>query len=701
MAKYNIYKQPYHQKGNGNHNNNNNIEYISTPYYFVPLNKRVFEWKKSISQDVPFKEGISGSFDISIEAHTPIFIRDANEKSQFCNQDGHYFIPGTSIKGMVRSVLEIFSFSKLKLINNRRYAIRDLNSPVYELKEDLNNIRCGWLSKKEAKNGEINYSILDCEIPWRISYGELRNAGLNNILKNEKNQYIINNSLKNLSGNKFITTEIEGDKELAKVDKRIFCKVSHNGGRAGTIVFTGKAVGKKKYEFVFTEPESEQYIPIPENVWNDTKINYYDSDLGEHKISKEWEWRKKQLDNGKRIPVFFRTKEDKHGNKLIKDFGLSYLYKMTYEHTTKDCLPNTHTKNIIDMAEAIFGYSEKETSLKGRVQFSHAWGDLDTITALKIPFHTILGTPRASFYPTYIVQNGDGQKVEIQDNKYIYNTYQNSDPELSGRKRYILKDINNEELEYNENIHKITKSSTGLFYPLVGKNDKAPTFKTKIRFHNLLPEELGALISAITLHNSKEHFHGLGMCKPHGLGCVSLNISALNILYSKEKYKEYTPEDFMVKFEQLMNEELKEEWIKTKEIKEFCACSLRYENHDSLNYMPVKDFSLVKKNGLYLKSRGEINRENHIPNKPFKTLIIKDKNNNKSVLNTCVGEKYIATVLSAKKVSIYGNDRFIETQLVLNKTQKANPPKAEETIEVAVKQTKKDGSISQVELVTN
>ena len=106
---------------------------ITAPYNFVPLNKEVFypEWSEQVSHDIPFEDGENGEIEITITAKSPIFIRDHANPEQFCQHNGQYYIPSTSVKGMVRNVLEIMSFSKLQL-QDKTLSYRDLNNPSYE-----------------------------------------------------------------------------------------------------------------------------------------------------------------------------------------------------------------------------------------------------------------------------------------------------------------------------------------------------------------------------------------------------------------------------------------------------------------------------------------------------------------------------------------------------------------------------------------
>ena len=51
---------------------------IKAPYNFVPLENKAFypSWANHISQDIPFEDGVSGSIEYTIEAKTPIFVRN-------------------------------------------------------------------------------------------------------------------------------------------------------------------------------------------------------------------------------------------------------------------------------------------------------------------------------------------------------------------------------------------------------------------------------------------------------------------------------------------------------------------------------------------------------------------------------------------------------------------------------------------------
>ena len=128
---------------------------IKAPFNFVPLADTVVfpDWADMISQDIPFSDGISGSICVNIKALTPIFVRNGhtqgidNQSDEFKSfsktPDGTYFIPSTSIKGELRHLMEILSFSKMQRIDNKRYSIRDVNNKQYRESFPYDSVHCG------------------------------------------------------------------------------------------------------------------------------------------------------------------------------------------------------------------------------------------------------------------------------------------------------------------------------------------------------------------------------------------------------------------------------------------------------------------------------------------------------------------------------------------------------------------------------
>jgi len=557
---------------------------ITAPYNFVPLNKEVFypDWSEDVSHDIPFKDGESGEIDITITAKSPIFIRDHNKPEEFCQHNGVYYIPSSSIKGMVRNVLEIMSFSKMRDENfdDNTYAVRDLshakNFYMQEMKEPTFG---GWLRKVDGQ-----YIIEDCGEVGRISHEEIDKAlniefakhfkddvfdSKNKEHKSSKYKYdLIGHELKTIT-----LSEPFRSKNNAKIDKRVFYNYDKNGKKQATLVLTGqpspRKVRQKKsegkgYEFLFFDAKGE--LTVSKEVMDNFKFAYFDNRTTEPKESPDWAYWKKKLEDGEKVPVFFQ----KNGN-TVKHFGLSYLYKLPYSHSVKDGIPKTHFESTkLDLAQTIFGYISKNSqeALKGRVQFSHfkATQNIEVLEEKEI-----LGTPRASYYPNYIRQtNITNNKV----NKYI--TLMNDNAEISGRKRYPIHSSSQPTQTTDTGNENVGTS----FKPL----EDGVVFKGKMRFHNLKKAEIGALLSALTFHNTPNTFHNIGLAKSLGYGKIALKLDGVNDINS-----------YLKAFESAITEQIPH-WASSNQLQELVSMATEQPNkgNSKLKYMQLKEFAKNK-----------------------------------------------------------------------------------------------------------
>ncbi|WP_418179159.1 TIGR03986 family CRISPR-associated RAMP protein [Aliarcobacter lanthieri] len=529
---------------------------ITAPYNFVPLNKEIYTpyWAELVSHDIPFKDGESGEIDITITAKSPIFIKDSKNEEQFCNHNGQYYIPSSSIKGVIRTISEIIGFSKLKL-QDKTLSYRDLNNPSYKTKAmDTNKINMGWLYKNSSNQWIIENIGKVTNGQTRIKYDEMKN-------------YLPED----------IVTKIKDMKEAYKKYKLInFDKLKID---KGTIVFTG-STGNKTREFLFPSIEPIDVFTFSED---DMEIKtfkeaYYFDTPNE---SKDWKnlW-KKRFKDGKRIPIFFQLNEE---NK-IKHFGLSMLYKLPYEYSLQSILEKYQEfdNRKKDLSETMFGFIDDKEALKGRVNFSHfeANKSLKYNKTVSLP----LSTPRATFYPNYLVQCGENGKTE----KFI--TYDRLNSILRGFKLYPPR----------KDIITVAKNEKGEDFCIKNKNictsfnplDKGSIFKGKIRFHNLKKEELGLLLSSLSFLNQnkdEKYFHKIGMAKAYGFGTVSIKIDNLKTTNNK------SIESYINSFIELLNKELKIDLLNHPRIKAFFKLSSYDYGEKRLKIMDINGFTNAKK----------------------------------------------------------------------------------------------------------
>ena len=100
------------------------------PYNFIPLNATIVPSEyKELKQLPSFAvySGLSGYIDLDIEAMTPIYVGGLGENPSTATKGRNFFglggitrIPGSSIRGMVRNLVEIVSYSKMGAIDNKK-----------------------------------------------------------------------------------------------------------------------------------------------------------------------------------------------------------------------------------------------------------------------------------------------------------------------------------------------------------------------------------------------------------------------------------------------------------------------------------------------------------------------------------------------------------------------------------------------------
>ncbi|AMC10197.1 hypothetical protein Lupro_02540 [Lutibacter profundi] len=615
---------------------------VSAPYNFVPLNEKVFfpPWANLVNHDVPFKEGLSGQIELEITAESPIFIRKPYEESdeidsyytnakgvkiskEFChikdkNDEKRYYIPGSSIRNMLRSVVEIMSFSKLSFFNKpNKFSFRDMaNTNLYSLMNNANNLNMGWLVKEDQ----------GIKILYVGDLGNLRGQNVNSIYRPDNYDNRDLDFFKKISSNDY-TDFISPDTKLEKKYK--IYNNSENDFRNGykesaatlnnyndnqfddVIVITGNIDGKRN-EFLFKKPQQNN-IKDKYDISGKVFQSFVISNTVKDENSDNWNFWESKFNNNEYIPVFFRTNNDN-----VIDFGLVVLYKMAYNfsllETIKRNQPEVFDKKL-DLVETLFGSIENDFKLKGRIQVSHAFSQNATTSN---EHNLILGEPKISFYPSYIKQS-------VKNNGNLqgqYRTLHNNNAEISGRKRYPIQYI----FEPNyiaPNNNQNGEENVSTSFLALRENTK---FKTKINYHNLLPIELGALLSAITFHNTNKTRHNIGLAKPYGFGRVSIHINNME----KETIKNY-----IGLYQKIMNDFTSNkslgEWIKTTQLVELISMAHLFIEQDKrkLKYMQLQDHQNIKKR--------RINRVNHNP----KALPLYSK-----FLNHSLAPNNISTIMS-------------------------------------------------------
>lgn len=519
------------------------MDYIPSPYNFVPLSKHVFfpKWSEQTSMDIPFSDGISGTLEIKVTAKTPLYIRNGGAHPEDSEQrrndpnytdffrvfpEGPYAIPGTSFKGMLRNVIEIASFSKIagsreksSRVSEHRYAIRDLYNSDYtsEITERTSDgyrpkVRAGWL-KRQGNNWEI--SLCDFARVEQEDLGNFFNLRAEHLgsrrgpAENKYRQISPYTSVKFICGGEKSHHHSCGNLQYKKVE------ALGRGDTEGIIVFTGQPSprdgksGKKHMEFIFFD-KAESSIPVDDTVR--TEFEFTHSELGEkRKPNKEWEFWQEHLKEGKEIPVFVLLDE----KNTVKSMGLALMYRLPYTYSILDTVEHTSADHLdgdrLDFGETLFGRVENKDALRGRVA-------VETLLAQGSPsvlprVDTVLSAPKPTYYPNYVKQNTDAEGMVANGR---YNTFMKQNAEIRGWKRYVTQ----REGDGLDVLAAPSENVKTCFQPLPA----GTVFSGSIHVHNVKPVELGAILWALQWGGDTALRHSLGMAKPYGFGAVSVRV---------------------------------------------------------------------------------------------------------------------------------------------------------------------------------
>lgn len=605
----------------------------NSAYNFVPLAQKVFfpNWSDKVSMDIPFEDGLSGYLELELENQTDIFTRNSdieNDPSFFkLTPEGNYAISGTSIKGVIRNVLEIATFSKIKAVD-KRFGVRDLNNnTLYSSKMTKSlgyktyepRVKAGWLERNEKE--ELN--IIPCD------YARIEQFCIKEYLKkkiednNQLNEEEKANKL-NFVDNLFLDGKkgFEKTKEYIEIEKKLTHKFNieevkehpHSNGNKliykkaylsnnnqdidGTLVFSGQC-GRKHMEFVFFNSELNNKILINESLYKDFCFIHSDPQ-DPSQPNKEWDYWKEKMHNGERVPVFYLL--DEKNQKIIKSFGLAMMFRLAYKYSIHDAIKHTsqdHFDKKKDFAETLFGYVEENSkdALKGRVCFEPMVCTNNNIQPLGLEI-TILNSPKPSFYPYYIKQKSNNN--ETLNEIGSYSTFMDDDCKISGWKRYPIKRNLNIQLQ-NEN-----NDLTTSFQPLPAHS----VFRGKVHFHNIKKCELGALYWALTFGNRNDCFHSIGMAKPYGYGASSIRIVNSNILeninLNETTNNNQLLNDCLKSFIELMTN-FDKDWEYTSQIQNLLELSRFRNNEQNLKYLKFDENN--RDNNEFITIKGSISQE--------------------------------------------------------------------------------------------
>lgn len=504
---YNKNKNFHQQKGNNPKRDEPDQQKAATaPYNFVPLNMSVVPADPLPTHDRFYSDRFAGYIDCEMTTLTPFYIRDGLtieeylhqrkqqekgkkwDKSDFFSPAGKIRIPGSSIRGMVRNLVEIVSWSKFGFFEDQNLYYRSF-ADVSSLRDEYKK----YMNPTDQSGGST----------YKMSAGYLVKEGY---------RYYI-----------YPAEKIQG-KQFGKIPKEVAETIVLNMGKEynnfkcyktddGAYLMVSGPMNKKENDWIiFQRDSSKDGLEILEI---DIKNYALDENRG-NKVPDLIKLCKKNQE----IPCFYIEWEDADKNKRIS-FGHTPLFRIAYTKSIKDHLPLIHHSDIIDFAHAIFGNtSEKnEDSFSGRVFFEDAQlsdPNSNLTSDEKIP--KILLGPKPTTFQHYLEQ-----KTINKDKLKHYN----SETWIRGNKSYWHKLGNNWEKD-DQSEEKFNRNIETKIKPVNNTN-----FNCRIRYENLSRNELGALLFALKLPDGCAH--KLGMGKSIGLGSIQIQ-PKLFVINRKERY---------------------------------------------------------------------------------------------------------------------------------------------------------------------
>lgn len=587
---------------------------ITSAYNFAPLSHKVVQpdWQDLVSHDLPLEDGLCAELDVELEAHTPLLVGKGTQRANgnepatvsfYKLPDGRPAIPGSSVRGMLRNVLEIATHARLApLMDDRAMSLRDLNLSDYRKALTKSGGREGPFETK-TKGGWLRFDaalkqwrVHPCEV-LRIFHtdltakvnGETLHELMSKAYRKESSKDAQRMArLKYEAISKKVAYFYRGDSKPetyrhgkeAEVKRLIYRRAwlsdKANMTGAGYLVFTGQPgnlegpgddhkSGTKHIEFLFDSREGEGK-EVPAEVM-----------VGFHQIYSESSDLKylsgPDSPHVKRgIPVFFLEQ----GN-AISSLGLSQMYRLPGKHTLGEiaALQQAAPKigKPLDFVQTLFGHVlDDQPALKGRISvgdFLPSQGSQPSQAEGRFTTPTVLGAPKPSFYPSYFEQAG--RLGQLSDGESYSTVLSEKTPKLRGWKRYPVRIEREVELTPPPDPRNL-KVQVRL-QPLAAGSK----FTGTIRLHNVKREELGALLWALNYGEKAELSdarpalrHALGMGKPFGFGQVSLRSVALRVRTNDPTRPSPTEDQLRQTFEEFMQDAVPQ-WAQSAALKELRA----------------------------------------------------------------------------------------------------------------------------------
>ena len=611
-------EQQHNQRRDPAPNSQNQI--LNPPYNFVPLNENPvkatcyrgekIDQEKAIKLNIYLPDLKTGYIDIKLTTLTPLYIRDTlidaelkektekeKNKDRYINPDffspgNKVRIPGSSLRGMIRTLVEIVTFGKFTQFDgDRKFFYRALGDKSLDLRDKYND-----LFTERIIYDNKNCYRMNCYAGFLTKInGEYRIKPSKSIEVNGENVYVFRieeslidrsiisptNKYDNYSWQEIFFSYYDNPVHEHRRGRSLkvtdISNNSANGYEKGYLIITGP-VPHKHMQHIILPPDDEapvldivpEFIEAYKNDKYRKAVNLIDL-LDALSTNQQ----------NAMLPCFYLKGKDPSGNEKVIAFGHTPYFRFPYQYKIRDLVPPALLDdNLVDIHEAIFG---NEKSFSSRVFFEDAF-PLDDVKFEPICIPKILAEPKPTCFQFYLKQENFNQEFDEHNKFRGYSglkDYNNNNNLIRGYKLYWhhtekhldfkgsiklhaiklentekgflmnhnIQIINNEAESYfeitNDLLSKINeKEDLKKIVDIIAKYDTQHTvitpisarneFKARIRFENLTDEQLGALLFVLALPENCAH--KLGMGKPLGLGSVKIQVENLFISNRVTRY---------------------------------------------------------------------------------------------------------------------------------------------------------------------
>lgn len=547
-------------------------------YRFVAL-PDVVETAEPISQSRPIAGGVSAKIVVDWRAETPILIgAEKTENGEITPMAlpgaDNWVIPGATLRGMVRSAVEIVALARIGAVDRHlRYGLRDFDHAAYadSAVTKLSEVKAGWLT---CEGGDVDRGTwfltsigrdwahvpADCDLLGR---GDAKRWGSLPLLEKYERVGMVRRD-EPIDFRRTFDFKAPSDDKQGR-------PVSEPGpGRRGVFVFAGKLPGggNKRYDYVFFDGAGAAK-PIAIDAEIRSLFLRLHTKPAKNRLEPDGSWKDVigTLKAGGRVPVFHVGDPARPDDGFF--FGLTRLFKMPHRRTIGDVVAEQRAHALPalsdlrsdeerrredpprwsyepDFVENLFGYvlDGKDVTFadgaptgdprlatdlvarKGRIAFGFARLAGPTGAMVSQPVRLILSAPRASYAPFYLrTKGGKGTK------DYSSQT----SPTIAGRKRYVPRWPSGTQpatvIEHMIGAGKDQMVAAGMkdkpndkvvstLRFLMPRKGTELRFTSEIRLHNVTPEELGAVLFALTHGGdpAKRCRHMAGRARAFGAG---------------------------------------------------------------------------------------------------------------------------------------------------------------------------------------